>query len=97
MYRSSCDNNQQYDKQVYVTCNFCGKSIAYNMLATRNRHFMFGGMTAHKPKVSLNSWRNMCICAYFAIISHLSSTNEVIHVHIPSNLICKCGIDVHAV
>ncbi len=52
VYRSSCDNSQHLQKQVFVSCNFCGKSIAYNMLATRNRHFMFGGTMAHKPKVS---------------------------------------------
>jgi len=39
--------------QVYVSCNYCSKSVANSMQANRNRQYMFWGSTpAHRPKVT---------------------------------------------
>ncbi|ELU15458.1 hypothetical protein CAPTEDRAFT_157856 [Capitella teleta] len=38
--------------QVYVSCNFCGKSISSASQSNRSRHFMYGSGLAHKSKVS---------------------------------------------
>lgn len=51
LYYTSCEPKARPVPQVFATCNFCGKPIAYNMLASRNRSFMLGGTTSHRPKV----------------------------------------------
>ena len=38
------------EAQVFVSCNFCGKSVGYSTLATRNR-LMFSSTLALKSKV----------------------------------------------
>ena len=49
VYQNKCENVRP-DVQVFVSCNFCGKSIGYSTAASRNR-LMYGGM-AHKSKVA---------------------------------------------
>ena len=60
--RNSADTLLRVNTQVFVSCNFCGKPVAYNMLASRNRHFMFGATTAHKPKVSVSIIQTKLLC-----------------------------------
>ena len=51
MYRNMCENMRP-EAQVFVSCNFCGKSVGYSTLASRNRR-MFSSTLALKSKVRL--------------------------------------------
>ena len=51
VYRNMCENMRP-EAQVFVSCNFCGKSVGYSTLASRNRR-MFSSTLALKSKVSL--------------------------------------------
>ncbi|KAI0220830.1 GATOR complex protein MIOS [Lamellibrachia satsuma] len=50
VYRNMCENTRP-EAQVFVSCNFCGKSVGYSTLATRNR-LMFSSSLALKSKFS---------------------------------------------
>ncbi|CAH1789595.1 unnamed protein product [Owenia fusiformis] len=54
VHRQKCDTGARPASQIFVSCNFCGKSIAYNMLAAgRRRHNYpsFGGSPTNKTKI----------------------------------------------
>nr|XP_006821083.1 PREDICTED: WD repeat-containing protein mio-like [Saccoglossus kowalevskii] len=53
--RSQCDPSSRPSQQVFISCNFCGKSIASNMLTGSSRSRVmtsFGGGIANKSKIS---------------------------------------------
>lgn len=50
VYRNMCENMRP-EAQVFVSCNFCGKSVGYSTLASRNRR-MFSSTLALKSKFS---------------------------------------------
>ena len=77
LYRTSCEPSARPMPQVFASCNFCGKSIAYNMLASRNRSYIISGTTSHRPKVgevyySFNCLLSLNFCRHFIIYFHIS-------------------------
>ncbi|XP_070565047.1 GATOR2 complex protein MIOS-like [Ptychodera flava] len=55
VYRSQCDAQSRPAQQVFISCNFCGKSIASNMITgTARARFMttFGVGIANKSKIN---------------------------------------------
>ncbi|XP_077978834.1 GATOR2 complex protein MIOS-B-like [Glandiceps talaboti] len=56
IYRSQCDQSSRPSQQVFISCNFCGKSIASNMLTGSSRARLmtagFGAGMSNKSKIS---------------------------------------------
>lgn len=50
VHRSQCDSSVRPAQQVYVSCNFCGKSVS-GLTSVRRTHFLYGaGPAANKSK-----------------------------------------------
>ncbi|XP_064648261.1 GATOR2 complex protein MIOS-B-like isoform X2 [Lineus longissimus] len=53
VHRFRCDTSSRPPQQVFVSCNFCGKSISYSMLTMgRTRHYTSFGGSPNKSKVT---------------------------------------------